>query len=434
MSIIRFHNNRLRLRVQNVVRQGFRLDNGICAGFQLIDLDNAVFIRRKNAVCRGLPLIPGNQFTAGSRNLKLHAFQRFSRNAVFFDHDKPAFWLVEKLNGVRPMVFNLNRFGRIVQQEARFGLHFLNDVTRRFQVGDHDESAFIRAEFSARSANRRTVCACNFENHVGKRFFGYGVHLFNEQPAKRFIFNGDFRCFPRCNGRCARSGIELIAVLCTYFRNRISAIRQIIELDLPTAVRRVRCGRVAVALDFKGYAGNRFAGDAVDFFDNQTALFRVQKSQSLCVVLIHTDGLRRRVHYILIRHLDLGHDIRAGGQLGKRDLPVFVGLINAVRTRRALKVGDKFAGRCSDFKLNIWYRFARLTVLFQHDQAPFGLVPKFQTHGFICFDFNSLRSIVQNVAGTRARLLRDYGHAGFQPVYADRACAVGHKFAVGISN
>ncbi|NBI82077.1 hypothetical protein D3Z48_08265 [Clostridiaceae bacterium] len=115
-------------------------------------------------------------------------------------------------------------------------------------------------------------------------------------------------------------------------------------------------------------------------------------------------------------------------------MTVFVGFIHPIRACKPLIIGDKFAACGRDFELNTLQWLSRNTVLFDNNQAPFRLVPKFECHCLVSLDFDRLRNVVQHIPRPRAGFLCNHGHAGFEAVNADCAGAVHHIFTVRISD
>lgn len=85
-------------------------------------------------------------------------------------------------------------------------------------------------------------------------------------------------------------------------------------------------------------------------------------------------------------------------------------------------------------KLDTFQRLLCHGILLNYDQVALGLVTELYRDNFIGLDLNRLRGIIENVPRLRAGFLDDKCGAGGDVRNGERACAVRHELAVGVSD
>ena len=188
--------------------------------------------------------------------------------------------------------------------------------------------------------------------------------------------------------------------------------------------------------DLKGRIGDALTVVIlVDLDDLHATNRRVVEVESLCVVGIDHHSLRASVFVdgIAGNRLYLRRYYGAG-DAGNGDFTCLIRPVQAGGGQRAA-LGIYIRAICvGDLKLDTFQRLLCHGILLYDDQVALGGVTELQRGDFIGLDLDGLRRIVENVAHLRTGFLDDKRGAGGDVGNRERACAVRHELAVGVSD
>ena len=188
--------------------------------------------------------------------------------------------------------------------------------------------------------------------------------------------------------------------------------------------------------DLKGRIGDALTVVIlVDLDDLHATNRRVVEVESLCVVGIDHNSLRASVFIngVTGDRFDLC-DHHGAGNTGNGDFTRLIRPVQAGGGQRAA-LGIYIRAICvGDLKLDTFQRLLCHGILLNYDQVALGLVTELYRDNFIGLDLNRLRGIIENVPRLRAGFLDDKCGAGGDVRNGERACAVRHELAVGVSD
>ena len=262
------------------------------------------------------------------------------------------------------MVFHGDGLGSIVQQVAALGLHLLDDICPRLQVRDGDIAVAVGTVLPVGGPHHRAVRGCHLEGHIGQGLLGHAVHLLNEQAALGGI-GDDHRLGVSAlpDDYIGGGVVDGVPLRGLELRQDIGAGGQVGNADFAVGVRLENPGLGQSAVtdypvqahftpgccgDAELGAGERLAGHAVPFLDNQGPMGFIFEGKGNGAARLDLDGLGLGVDLISGRGSRLrDNDALARLQAANADFSIFIGDIDAVA------VPDHGAVRVGDFELGV---------------------------------------------------------------------------------
>ena len=382
----------------------------------------------------------------GIGNPELHARKRGLGDTVELTHDeRPLTTIVERHFILFAAAFDLNGLRHAVQHKAVPGFGFPHGDDRPgFQVGDGDASGLVRVVDTIRVAHRSAAAIGHFKLdtlqrlHFGSFFVlmdGQGVELTvrkGQLISAAAGVSGNSTGSPGSRNRIGLSvspgdgnrlgrGIESIALYrANLFGHNGRAGSQAGQDDAPVfiggilAVAAAHRHPVAVG-DEEGDACQGLARVVCHLGDDQALQGAVFELQRLCIIGVHLNTLRLRIHDVIGIRGELGDFIGVRLEQQKSDLAVFIGAVEALGRSKALVIVHISAGDGGDSEFRPKDRLTGGVVLQLDDQAAFSLVEVGQDLSFAALNENALRRRVEDIAADAPDFLRGDGGAGHQP-------------------